>query len=532
MLPGRSAELARRAWAGAVGFVGALSFGFSMALADDAVLYGTSDPNAVRGGTLTIGSLVEPPALDPFHQAADARIQVSVLMYQGLVYEDADGVPQPLLATGWELSDDGKTYTFHLREGVVFHTGEPMTAEDVKYSYDYLRDPENGSPGAGDLAMVESIEVVDDHTVRFVLSRPNAALPITLSNKYGAVVPSGYFDDEGAQTRMNEVSVGTGPFKLTAFRPNSFLTVQRNPDYWQPDLPYLDEVTFVYLPNSASMLAALRNRRVDLVLLSRPQDAEQVTGDPNLVVERSFSYNQKSIDLNAEYEPVSDLRVRQAMALVIDKGEVLNAALGGYGQVIGTVPAGMQETWGAPIEELPFQTVDVERARELMAEAGHADGLDVDLVTIIGYDWMDPAAVTLASQLERIGINVNIQRVDLGVWIRNWRGRSFPVTLNDWGTSPDPSLLFYRHFHKQPEGNDNRNWNNDRASELLDRGQQVADYEERKAIYVEFQKLLAEEVPTIMMFSSDLVTVRQQNVHNHQQHPTGWYFGVVKTYKN
>lgn len=500
------------------------------ALADDHLLYGESDPDARQGGELMFGSLVEPPALDPYHQAADARLRISVLMYQGLMYEAGDGIARPLLAESYEISEDGQTYTFRLREGVRFHTGQEMTAEDVAYSYDYIRDPANGSPGAGDYATIESIEVIDDHSVAFHLDRPNAALLMTLTNKYGGVVPAGYFDAEGSQARMNEESVGTGPFKLQEFRPNSFLTLVRHEDYWQEGLPYLDEITFTFVPSSASLLVALRTERVDLAVLERPQDAEQLEDADNLLVQRWPSLNQRSIDLDLNYDALGDTRVRQAIALAVDKEEMLQASIGGYGQVIGTMVAGMQDTWGLPLDEVPMQGPDIERARELLAEAGHADGLELDLITIIGYDWMDPGAVTLAEQLAQIGITLNIQRVDLGVWIQNFRSRNMRFTFNDWGTTPDPSLLYYRHFRAQPQGADFRNWNNEEASALLDQGLVTADVEERVKIYHDFQRLLAEDVPTIMLFSADLVTVQSERVHNFHQHPTGWYFGLVKTW--
>jgi peptide/nickel transport system substrate-binding protein len=501
----------------------------SAAQAED-TLYGPGDPAAQSGGTLNFGSLVEPPALDPYHQGSDARLRISVLMYQGLMYEGGDGVAQPLLAESYEVSDDGKTYTFKLGEGVTFHTGQPMTAEDVKYSYDYIRYPANGSPGAGDYAAIESIDVVDDHTVRFNLSQPNAALLMTLTNKFGGVIPKGYFDSADAQTRMNQASVGTGPFMLQAFQPNSYLTLVRNPDYWQEGLPYLDQINFTFVPNSASVLVALRSDRVDLAVLERPQDAEQVEGVESLVVERWPSLNQKSIDLGLNYGPLGDVRVRQAIASAVDKEEIMQAAIGGYGQVIGTIVAGMQDRWGLPVDDVAFQGVNVERGKALLAEAGYSDGLNLDLVTIIGYDWMDPAAVTLAEQLKKIGIRLNITKVDLGVWIQHYRARDMRFTFNDWGTTPDPSLLYYRHFRAQPKGADFRQWNNQEASALLDRGQEVSNPKERKDIYLEFQRILAEQVPTIMMFSSDLVTVQSERVRNFHQHPTGWYFGLVKTW--
>jgi len=508
-----------------------MAAGFASAvLAQDALLYGRSDPAARNGGKLTVGSLTEPPALDPYHQAADARIRVTVLAYQGLFYEDAAGQAIPLLAESYTMSSDGLTYTFKLRRGVKFHTGQTMTSADVKYSYDYLRDSKNGSPGAGDLSTVESIEAPDPDTVVFKLARRNGLLPITLTHRYGGVIPKDYFATPESRTRLNETSVGTGPFRLKMFRQNSVLVFEKFKDYWQSGLPHVDEVTFAFMPNSAAMVVAAQNRRIDLGIFTRPQDAEQLTRVPGVRLVRTASMNQRSIDLGSEHPLLKDPRIRQAIALGLDKEAVMKASIAGYGQVLGTMVAGMQERWGLPLDQVPNQTVDLDRARRLLAEAGHPNGFEIELTTIIGYDWMDAAAVTIADQLKRIGIRVNIRKIELGVWVRNFQSRQMGFTFNDWPSSPDPSLLFYRHFRAQPLGADFRNWNNARASELLDRGREESDYAARREIYNAFQKILAEDVPTIMMFSADLLTVERDRVRNHHQHPTGWYFSLIKTW--
>jgi len=516
----------KRSIAGAFALAAAVSFSGAVA-AQTTPLYGPDPEQEIRGGTLTYGSLVEPPALDPFHQGADARIQVTTLIYQGLFYEGMDG-PVPLLASDYDVSEDGLTYTFELREGVKFHTGADMTAADVKYSYDYIRDPENGSPGAGDFNMITEINVIDDLTVEFVLERPNASLPMTLGNKYGAVIPEGTFDDENARTAMNQTSVGTGPFQIAAYETNSYLELTAFEDYWQEGLPYLDGITYLYMPNNAALLVALQNGRIDAAQLGRPQDSEQLEGSDIVNVERWPSLGQKAIDLDSDYGALENLAVRQAIALAVDKEEIMQAAIGGYGTVINSIVAGMQDSWGVPADELEFVGHDPERARELLAEAGFEDGVELQLTTITGYEWMDPAAVTLREQLAEVGIDMSIERVDLGVWIDNFRNQNMGFTFNDWATQPDPNLLFYRHFHQAPEGADFRNWNNETASDLLDQGQQTSNIEERRAIYADFQKELTRTVPTIMLFSSDIVTVTNQRVANFYQHPTGWHLGLVK----
>ncbi|ODT66635.1 MAG: ABC transporter substrate-binding protein [Pelagibacterium sp. SCN 63-23] len=513
--------------------MGATMFGLMALSANVAVaqsLYGPVPENAVQGGRLNMGLLVEPPGFDPFHQAADARIRLSVLVYQGLFFEGADGRAQPLLAESYEVSEDGLVYTIKLRQGVKFHNGQAMTSEDVAYSYNYIRNADNGSPGAGDFAMVSNVEAVDENTVRFTLTDRNSSLPMTLGNKYGGVVPTGYFDDENAKNRINVESVGTGPFKLAEFVPNSHVTLERNEDYWEAGVPYLDGIDFSILPNSASMLVALRNQRIDLVALSRPQDVQQVASVSGLTIERWPSLAQTAIDLGSELKPLDDVRVRQAISLAVDKAEITKAAVGEYGTVLGTMVSGMQDSWGLPLDQVPMQGPDVEKAEALMEEAGYADGFSMTLTSINGYDWMDPASVTLREQLAKIDITLDIQRVDLGVWVNNFRSSQMGFTFNDWAAQPDPNLLFYRHFHQKPDGADFRNWDNAEASALLDAGRAEADTAKRREIYDEFQTVLAETVPTIMLYSPDHVTVRNDKVQNFTQHPTGWYFGLARTY--
>jgi len=494
-------------------------------------LYGAEPEGAQQGGEVVVGIVYEPPALDPVHQQADATTAITVLMYQGLAYTDWDGTIRPMLATSWSASEDGLTWTFDLREGVTFHNGDELTAADVKYSYDYIRSEDCGCAGSVYLNAVESIEVIDDFTVAFHLASRNSAILAGVADKLTAVFPEGYFDNEGAQARLNQTSVGTGPFMLDEFRPNQSIRLVRNPNYWQPGAPYLDAITFVSVPDGNSLLNGLRTGQIDLAQLARPQDVAQLEGVNGVSYQEQTSWVQKSLDLQAGGGATEDLAVRQAISLAVDKQEILQAAVQGYGQVIGLIPAGMQERWGAPLDELPMQGPNPERARQILTDAGYPDGVEVQITTIIGFDWMTPAAETLVSQLAEAGIRATIRRQDLGVWIDNWGARSFvDVTLNDWGTVPDPSLLLDAHFQMEPVGNDFRNWNNEEATELLAQAKQATDYDERYALYVEVQKMMAEDAITIPLFSSSIIAVERDRVNNYVQHPSGWYHGLIRTW--
>lgn len=496
-------------------------------------IYGDPAPNANPGGNITVGIVYGPPGLDPIHQQADATLSVDVLMYQGLVYTDWNGAFKPLLATSWDESPDGLTWTFHIRHDVKFQTGQPLTSADVKYSYDYIRSKDCGCAGSVYLNAVDHIDAPDPYTVVFHLKSPNSAILAGVANKLTAVFPKGYFDSADAQSKLNKTSVGTGPFMLKSFTPNQSITLVKNPNYWQPGVPYLDKITFVNVPDETSLLNGLRNGRIDLALLARPQDVQQLSSNESLHIQKQVPWVWKSIDLQCGSGVTANVKVRQAIALAINKQEVMQAAVQGYGEVIGEIPAGMQKLWGVPLDELPNQKPNLEKARQLLKEAGYPNGLTVNLTTIIGYDWMTPAAATIAAELQKIGIKVNVQRQDLGVWIKNWGAHTFKdLTLNDWGTVPDPSLLYDAHFQKQPIGNDFRNWNSDEGTKLLTEAKQATGHDARYKYYAQFQKLLAQDAPTIPLFSSYLVAVSQPKVHNYNQHPSGWYFGLIKTWVN
>ena len=214
---------------------------------------------------------------------------------------------------------------------------------------------------------------------------------------------------------------------LQEFQANSFLRLVRNPNYWQPGLPYLDGVTFSFVPNSASLLVALRNGRADIGVLERPQDADQLSGAKNLTIVRALSLNHKALDLPPNFGPFSDIRVRQAVALAIDKKEIMDAAIGDkYGRVVGTILPAMQERWGVPLDELPFQETNLDKARQLLTEAGYPNGFDIKLRTIVGFEWMEPAAVTIVQELQARRTTSN-RTPDLGVWVGNLRAKNMDL---------------------------------------------------------------------------------------------------------
>jgi peptide/nickel transport system substrate-binding protein len=401
-----------------------------------------------------------------------------------------------------------------------------MTAEDVKYSLERQLNPDVGSAGRGDLTMIQGIEVVDPYTLNITLVEPTGPFLTALGGRYNAIIPKDSAPDGDTLRRQ---AIGTGPYMVAEFVPTERLVLQKNPDYWQEGIPLLDEIVIQVIPDEQTILAGLRAGTIDMAILEDANSYMLLEGDENIVLERTPAIKIDTLELPPDFEPLDDVRVRQAILLALDKEAIMEAGIQGLGRVVGGMPPAMTY-WALPPEELPNQQRDVEKAKQLLAEAGYPDGFELPIRTIVGYATMAADAPVIAANLKEVGIDVSIDTVDLGVWIEDWRGLREPPTRNAWGGFMDPDLLYYRHFHTPPKGMDFRRWNNPTADELLDKGRSTIDPAERKAYYDELQRLMAEEAPMIPLYSPDLLVARQPYVQGYIQHPSGWYYGLAQTW--
>ena len=474
------------------------------------------------GGHLIFATSIDVPSLEPHLEAADAWQRRKPLIYQNLTWIDNDVVVQPQLAESWEISDDGLEYIFHLRQGVKFHNGKVLDAEDVKYSLDRQLDEEVGSAGRGDLVMINTVEVVDANTVKITLNEPTGPFLVALGGRYNAIIPK---DSAPDGETLRRTAIGTGPFKVKAFVPGERLELEKFADYWDEGKPYVDQLTIQVIPDEQTIMAGLRTGSIDMAVLEDARNYLYLQEEgTELILIQTPAIKMDTLELPPDIEPLGDVRVRQAIMMALDKEQIMMAGTMGLGRVVGVMPPAMT-FWALPPEELPHQTRDVERAKELLAEAGFPNGFDMTLRIIVGYATMAADAPVIASNLGDAGIRVTVETVDLGVWIEDWRNRREPITRNAWGGFMDPDALFYRHFHTPPQGMDFRRWNSAEGDELLDRARASTDPVERKELYDELQRLLAEEGPMVPLYSADLLSVAQPRVQGYFQHPSGFYYG-------
>ena len=478
------------------------------------------------GGTLVLATSIDVPSLEPHLEVADAWHRRKFLIYENLTWVDNDVNLKPRLAESWDISPDGTVYTFKLRQGVKFHNGKVLDADDVKYSLERVLDPKVGSSGRGDLVMIKQIDVVDKNTIKITLSDPTGPFLVNLAGRYNAIIPK---DSAPTGDTLRRTAIGTGPFMVDEFVPAQRLALKKNPDYWEKGKPYLDKLVIQVVPDEQTSIAGLRAGTVDAVGIEDAKNFLLVKDDKNLVSTRTPAIKIDALELPGDIDPVNDPKVRLAILLALDKPAIMQAGIMGLGQVVGGMPPAMK-SWALGVDQLPNQKRDVAKAKQLLAEAGHPNGFDLKLRTIVGYATMATNAPVIAANLKDVGINVTVETVDLGVWAADWNARKEPVTLNAWGGFMDPDLLYYRHFHTQPKGMDFRRWNNAKADELLDKGRSTVDPAQRKPFYDEVQKLMATDPICIPLYSADLLNVQRQYVKGYVQHPSGWYFGFKDTW--
>jgi peptide/nickel transport system substrate-binding protein len=475
---------------------------------------------AKAGGSLVFATTALPPNIEPHMQGLDIFQKRKPLLYENLTWVDESLEPKPELAEGWERKS-ATDWVFTLRRGVKFHNGKEMDAEDVKYSYDRIRDPKV-SPGANDLFFIKQIDAVDRYTVRFLLSAPIATFLVNLAGKYNGVIPKG---SGGDGKELLTKAIGTGPFAVGEFDPSRKLALKRHADYWGPQKPLLDEIVFQAIPDESSIVAGLRTGQIAMAEFASALNYQVARGVSSLVTVQAPSTRWVVLDLAGDQEPTNKPEVRQAIELGIDRQAILQIAGSGLGQRLGVLPPGMK-FWAVPWQELPNQQRDLNRAKALLQQAGYSGRVPLKIRNIVGFPALAASLPVIVDNLKEANIDVTVETVDGGVWIKDWVVPQSPTTMNDWGGFIDPDQAFYRHFRSAPAGKDFRRWKSRKADELLDAGRETADRAKRKQIYDDLQRLMAEDPISIPLYSPDLLYAMQKSVKGFQPHPTGFYYGL------
>lgn len=470
-------------------------------------------PAAAQGNILVMARAADTTGLDPHTQTAFASFRLLELIYEPLVDLDADLNIIPALAESWEFNDDATMLTLHLRPDVTFHDGSDMTSADVKATFERILDEATAAAARANYLSIASIDTPDDVTVIFNLSGPDVPLLTALAGVNASIVPSEMIESGD----FASTAIGTGPFKLDSWTPEEVTMLSANEDWWGEG-PFIDGIEVRIIPDEASILAALRAGEIDFALLNDPLIATLLVDDPTVILNRVPAIAYHVLQLNPSREPMDKLEVRQAISCAIDRQEVLDTASLGEGTVTGplTIPA-----FAIPVSEFACYEKDLERARGLMTLADEAGGFTLNVIAAAAEP---PTALSEAqniqAQLAEIGITVEIESLELSVYVDRWLAGDFDAAVALNGGRPDPYTMYARYWTKSGNLQGVANYIDDTLDGLMAQGKAETDPAARLEIFTEFQKHLVEVAPWIWLYNGYEYTAQQPYVKGFIPTPT------------
>ncbi|MBI3324467.1 MAG: peptide-binding protein, partial [Candidatus Omnitrophica bacterium] len=495
----------------------------------------------IRGDTLVEGSIGDARILIPILAADSASASICGLVFNGLVKYAPDLTLIGDLAQRWEIQEDGLVIVFHLRRQVRWQDGQPFTARDVKFTYEKLIDPKVPTPYSGDFERVESLEVVDEFTVKVRYKEPFAP---GLSSWGMAMIPEHLLDGVDWQTTpLARRPVGTGPYRFKRWKTDESIELVADEGYFE-HRPYVDRYFYRIIPDQSTMFLELSTQQLDLMGLS-PLQYRRQTETPAFHEQYrryrypSFGYTYLGYNL---LDPLfSDARVRRAFNFAINKQELIDGVLMGLGRIsTGPFPP---ESWAynQAVEPVPF---DPDRARALLAEAGwrdtNGDGiLDRDgrpfafvLLTNQGNETRQRTAEIVQRRLREIGIRVEIRIVEWSALLAQFiEPKQFQAVLLGWSLSRDPDLYDLFHSSKTKRGEFNiGSYRNDEVDRLILQGRRTFDQDARKAIYQRIHALIYEDQPYTFLYVPDALPIVHRRFRNVIPSPIGIGYNQIDWY--
>jgi peptide/nickel transport system substrate-binding protein len=396
-------------------------------------------PQGKPGGTLTMAIAKDITHLNPLVRTNSTDQAVRDMMFEPLLALDDRGNVVPRLAERWEISSDGKVYTFHLRRGVKFHNGQEMTAEDARYAIDYSQDPKNAAHGREALLSVTRVEVPDNYTLRLHLKEPSAAFLSSLTSiRPFSLIPKGSLDE--ATDKPTTFPAGTGPFRFVEWQPKQRVVIDRFDDYWGQKA-FLDRIVFRPVEESTVRITALRTGDIDVVERAPYEWVREIRDGkvPGVSVVEASEAGYRELTFNVAAPPFDNKKLRQAFAYGIDKREILHAAYFGFGEPSEQgYPKG--HTWY--IDGVATHSYDPDKARALLREAGY-NGQEIPFMIRQGNEEL-AAATTIQAQMRKLGVNIRIDTLEYGAYVDRQRRGEFAFQIGGGSQDPDPLGTYSR----------------------------------------------------------------------------------------
>ena len=462
---------------------------------------------------IVIASGYDIVTLDP-HEATDTySIEAIDMIYEQLVSVSNDGEYHSELAENWEISGDTQ-YVFHLRKGVRFHNGREMKAEDVVFS---LERAKNNSASKSSLENVDSIEALDDYTVKLTTGKPYSALMRNLASSYTSIVcKAAIIDDE-----LKEIS-GTGPMIFTEYQPNYQMILTRNDKYWG-EKAQITTLTRRVIPDDSARTIALENGEIDYLSSIHPVDIERIKNNPALKTFETVSSNIAYIGFNTSKEPFNDIRVRQALHYATDKQKIIDNVYEGYGTACHSIFPTVMEGYSDEIDIYPF---NMKLAQEKLTASGYPDGFDMEIA--LSADDRSRIAQILQADYGRIGVNITINQMEFSSFLQYLEDDKHDAFIMSWNERENHDLTVTTNFHSQ--GGNRMHYNNISVDQLVERARETLEWDMQEPLYKELQRLIMIESPWIPILQHTYVSAMNKNLTfaDNVENPRGYIDLVIK----
>ncbi len=452
------------------------------------------------GGTLTIALAAEPSGLDPTtNPSAAIKRVVHYNLLEGLLKVDRNGRVALALAKSYSVSKDGKEYTFVLHSGIKFHDGSPCTAEDVKFSLERLLDPKTAAPYRMYYEAIDSIQAVDSTTVKFKMKKYDSNFLFNMARGDAVIVSKQSVD------RLKSAPVGTGAFKFVEWKRGDSVIMTRNPDYYVKGLPYLDKVTFKFIPDPSAQLAALRAGDVDVISYDlAPENVPALEKDGRFKVLKGNTTTEVIMAMNHSRTPFNDRKVRQAITLAIDRKAVIQGAVAGYGTPIGSH---MDPTNPYYVDLSGLYPYNPEKAKQLLAEAGYPTGFGAVLKLPEPYAYARRSGEIIADQLSKVDIKLIIEVIPMGQWVdRVFKNADYDLTVMGHAEPFDIEIYSRPNYYFR--------YNNPAFQDLIRKAEGEMNEQARKKIYEQAQRVLADDFANVFLFIYPALPAMKKEVMN------------------
>jgi peptide/nickel transport system substrate-binding protein len=464
------------------------------------VLVAAARPAAAADAETIVMALdVDQNNMDPHMHFLRVGILMNINMYDSLLHKNIKLEYEPSLATEWKTLDE-TTWEFKLRQGVKFHNGDPFSAEDVKFSFDRVLDPNTKSPQYGNIRGIKEVKIIDPHTVHLITDKP---FPLLLERVvFFPIIPKQHFDKVGAQAFAESAPVGTGPYTFVEWKRDQYLKMERFNEHWRGPAPIKNLIIRV-IPETSTQVAELKTGGVDIVRNLAPDLIPDLKAHSNTYVSTAPILRTHYVMLDMREPPFNKKEARQAANYAIDRQAIVDKLMGGLGKIVATVVNPMAFGYDPKVEAYNY---DPKKAKELLKQAGFPNGTDITLHLGASAAFNRQLAEAMTEMLTEVGLRTNLKIWDPGPAYNKFfqgEGKATNGFIGSWGyySTFDADAILHPLYHTEPGGWVGKWYTRvPGLDELIDAGRSTVDKGKRLATYAKIQHLIKEEAPSVFLF--------------------------------